>query len=904
MAPPINFEAMKDTVLLQLPLNGNTAGRARAERFLQEKIIVSPRFGDLPYNDGEVWADATQRTRARFVHGFLFFSDWHSSVFLDPEAARVYADAAIGIVRCWAHTYGDSTLLPALSHHDETTAQRLIQLTCLLLRLEAMISDEDFRWLYSLALETARMLASDAFHSGGNNHGMFQDLALMQFAVMCDLIEMDERLGFFSTATARLYAYFSTSFTADGVHVENTPTYHLMVSTHVHGVFEILSQIGHEHADYYRLLLTGAAAYATHALMPNGMYPQISDTAQQSEAPAARQNIFGSQEFVYAASAGRAGVAPAARTLVLPDSGYAIYRSSWTDSDATFAFFSAAYNANYHKHSDDLSFFLRSKGVDLLSEAGPYGYDYKDPLTKYAYSSFAHNCLIVDGTSLPRTDEFSNLTTLEQHDVRTDGFHVTGRTGRLKDTVHTREVEIIEAAGVPRINIVDKIESTGPHSYDLLWNLSPEVEPVIHGQGFELYHAGRKVLDLHFEADVATTVSLHRGETKPKYLGWRFPRFGQAVAAPTVRIRFEGSRATFKTRIRLDDFTYVDRGLTEKTAGWRRAALGRSLNYLAVPAKSAAGTKKLAVVFSAIHQPGDFTFNYKNSLDPTGINALYILDDHGDQGAYYLADHGDRSIFDSVQALIRSELGRLGLDARDLITAGSSKGGSAAIIHGAAAGAGQIIVGAPQVHIGTFLQGPHPNILRFITGSTSDAAIESLDRVVFDAIDSFGENTRLSIVVGDKDHHYRHHVLPLHEHAKSRNAAMDLTVLPGLPHSEIGTVYKQFLTQRVERELAGHTDSPLAYDYADIAATEGVLTASVLARNNCEIAFRLYRDAELHAKLPYGPTTTATWAGLAAGKYRVRVFYRNLEDGTVEAFTTRWAKLAGVGRAGTAGGSS
>ncbi|WP_024367892.1 heparinase II/III domain-containing protein [Arthrobacter sp. TB 26] len=888
----INFQLMKDAVRRQLPISGNPAGRERAERFLNEDIIVSSAFGDLRYDKGEIWADETQRTRARFVHGLIFFGDWHSTVLTDPAVASTFADAAVRVVRQWASIYGDATLLPAVSHHDETTAQRLIQLTCLLTRLEGLVTQEDFEWLSAQALDTARLLASPDFHSGGNNHGMFQDLALLYYAVMCEVADDEERESFFSTATTRLYSYFSTAFTTDGVHVENTPTYHLMVSKQVHGVLEILSAVEHEHAEPYRRLLDRAADYATHAMMPNGMYPPISDTAQQSEAPAARQNIFGRQDFVFAASAGTSGTEPAQRTLVLPDSGYAIYRSSWTDPNATFAFFSAAYNANYHKHSDDLSFFLRSKGLDLLSEAGPYGYDYKDPLTKYAYSSFAHNCVIVDGRSLPRTDDFSHLTTLEQHETRADGFHVTGRTGRLKDTVHNREVEISEQAEVPRIDIVDTVESTGTHTYDMLWNLGPEVEPVIHGQGFELFHAGKKVMDLYFEADVATTVSLHRGETKPRYLGWRFPRFGQALAAPTVRIRFEGNSATIKTRIRLDDFTYQDRGLADQAAGWRRSQVGRNLNYLAVPATSGPGTKKLVVVFTAIHNPGDFTFNYKNSLDPTGVNALYILDDHGDQGAYYFADHGDRSIFDAVQALIKRELERLGLEARDLVTAGSSKGGTAAIIHGAAAEAGEILVGAPQVRVGSFLQGPHPNILQFMTGSTSSEAVQSLDQVVFRAVDRLSENTNLSIVVGEQDHHYRHHVLPLHEYAKSQNKTINLSVLPGLPHSEIGVVYRRFLSQGVEQIIAGQGQDHLAYDYADLNAGEGTLSVSVLARQGCEIAFRLYRDSEMIAKLPYSPRTSATWAGLAAGRYRVRAFYRVAEDGSVNAFTTKWALVS------------
>ena len=65
-----------------------------------------------------------------------------------------------------------------------------------------------------------------------------------------------------------------------------------MVSKNVHGVLEILSKTRHPHAEYYRSLLAGAAQYATHALMPNGMYPPVSDTTQQVETNAARQNIF------------------------------------------------------------------------------------------------------------------------------------------------------------------------------------------------------------------------------------------------------------------------------------------------------------------------------------------------------------------------------------------------------------------------------------------------------------------------------------------------------------------------------------------------------------------------------------------------------------------------------------
>ncbi|XAS65968.1 heparinase II/III family protein [Micrococcaceae bacterium Sec5.7] len=883
---------MKEAVARQLPNSNKKASRSRAEQFLKEGLIVSPRFGPLPYDGGNIWADSTQRARARFVHGFIFFSDWHGTIWSDAQVATSYADSAVSIIRTWAATYADGKQLPAASHHDETTAQRLIQLTALLLELDVLVSEEDYRWLVELALDTARLLDSEKFHSTGNNHGMFQDLALLYFSVLCESIPNEDRQSFFETSTRRLHSYFSSSFTPDGVHVENTPTYHLMVARHVHAVLEILSQISHEHADFYRALLEDAAEYATHALMPNGMYPPISDTTQQFETSAARQNIFGSDEFVYAASAGKHGTRPSSKTLVLPDSGYAIYRSSWGDPHATFAFFSAAYNANYHKHSDDLSFFLRSAGVDLLCEAGAYGYDYKDPLTKFAYSSYAHNCLVVDGISLPRTDKFSHLTTLESHHVREDGYRVTGRTERLKETVHCRTVDIHEASGIPEIDIVDAITSNGDHSYELLWNLGPDVEPVVHGQGFELFHNGRKVMDLQFDADVPTHVSLHTGEKRPKYLGWRFPSFGQVVPSPVVKISFSGNGASIHSRIRLADFNYLDRGLTDGSLAWKRTKGTVGLNHLSVPARTESGSGKLAVVFSAIHQPGDFTFNYKKSVDGSGVHALYILDDFGDQGSYYLADHGDRSIFESVQALIARELARLGLTSADLIMAGSSKGASAAILHGIAAGAGRILAGAPQVKIGSFLRKPHPNILGFIMGDASEEAVTSLDQVMFTAIENKSDATRLSILVGESDHHYRNHVLPLKAHASTHSKALELTVLPGLPHAEIGGVYKSFLSANIHQEILGSREEAMPYSLQASKAAPGELAVRIHRPSGWEAACRLYCGSRLVARTPYSDGTTVAWAGLSPGRYRVRIFLRNPDTSVVRPFTTHWSTVA------------
>src|SRR5687768_6364086 len=98
---PTRFELMKDAVARQLPRSSNIASRSRAERFLRDGTIVSSRFGALPYEDGNVWADSTERARARYLHGFVFFADWHGTVLADSSVAGEYAEIALSMVRRW-----------------------------------------------------------------------------------------------------------------------------------------------------------------------------------------------------------------------------------------------------------------------------------------------------------------------------------------------------------------------------------------------------------------------------------------------------------------------------------------------------------------------------------------------------------------------------------------------------------------------------------------------------------------------------------------------------------------------------------------------------------------------------------------------------------------------------------
>lgn len=334
--------------------------------------------------------------------------------------------------------------------------------------------------------------------------------------------------------------------------------------------------------------------------------------------------------------------------------------------------------------------------------------------------------------------------------------------------------------------------------FRMLWVFDNHIDLVVHGQGFEAVIDGIKILDINFEANVSTSTKFYSEFMDQDLVDLSPAKRVRYDRKTVVVVQFEGAQVSLTTNINSEPFVYRDRGLLTSPEPWSRFVSSVALNYLLLPASSDAGNNILVVAFSAVSGIGDFNFNYRTSLDPTHTNVLYILDDFGDQGSYYLMDHGDHGIFDTVQELIMDIAGKLGVARKNIILIGSSKGGAAAILHGISAGVGHVYVGAPQTRIGSFVSRPHPNILRFMVGAVDMNAVETLDKYLYELVQNTTPMPKISIVVGDADHHYKGHVLPFVDHFKKLNKDIDLEVLPGVPHSEIGLQYRRRLVRYVE----------------------------------------------------------------------------------------------------------
>lgn len=564
-----------------VPVLGDAAARERAGRFLRERVIAARDFPDTAYDDGGCWAAALPRAHARHLHGMMFLADWHQTVLEDgPDGALT---AAVGLFLRWSEVVAELADT-SMAYHDETTAQRLLQL-CRLLDDHASVIDTAARErLLALATSTAELLASDDFYAGSNNHGMFQDLALLRFAAGSEEWLPRTRLlsRVVEVAVERLLAYFTTAFTADGVHVENSPAYHLMVSRSLRDVIPVVRAVAPDRADTLEHIYAGAERFAAHSVMPDGTIAPLGDSKVMTVARTGHSATFTGPAFRFATTG--EGTPPAERTVVFPHGGYAMHRTAWGDPQAYLMTFKAAYLAQYHHHCDDLALTVFGRGRWLLSEAGPNGYDYADPRTRYAYSQHAHNVVVVDGRSLPRVDpEPGGVSLVDQTEepepVPRRGLgrlrdrltrsrppqtppapppllRVTGTNTRFADSRHDRTVTVTEPAGHLHVTVRDVVEHGDgrEHDHEILWHVGPGVEVRLHEDGAELSVGESTVLALSWAGPGRLEAGLVRPRDSGRVQALRFPRFGRHEPATVIRVASRGTRLAVTTTIRAGDW--------------------------------------------------------------------------------------------------------------------------------------------------------------------------------------------------------------------------------------------------------------------------------------------------------------------------------------------------------------
>ncbi len=171
----------------------------------------------------------------------------------------------------------------------------------------------------------------------------------------------------------------------------------------------------------------------------------------------------------------------------------------------------------------------------------------------------------------------------------------------------------------------------------------------------------------------------------------------------------------------------------------------------------------LIVVFSGFNSPDSkiqHTYNYMRTLENLDCNKLFILDNYGPRGCYYLGRGMSHDVENSVISLIDHISKKYRVNNNKIITAGSSKGGTAALYYSLKYKFGYVICGAPQIFIGNYTRYVTRETYDYLIGEEEEGlSLNKLNNLIFDQLGNKSE-TIIFLLTSEKDWQYEKHVLP------------------------------------------------------------------------------------------------------------------------------------------------
>jgi hypothetical protein len=503
----------------------------RGRRMVDDGLLELGPFAAVPAGDFSDWqADPLRNRSWQWRLNWLSFIAYlvaHHAATGDASAIRLAFRAA----RSWLQHFGP----PEAGHgfefawHDHGTAMRAEQLALLI-----RYADTRGLWKLDDHADTATLLvdacvghasrlADDGFYSRHTNHGLIQCRVLLLIAsslrgVTAPLAEWRDK------ALERIAGELRHAFTSEGVHVENSPAYHALVlklflgmmndypAASLGPVRQWMAEVGPKALDFL-----------TRVLRPDGLLPIIGDTEALPVADTFKPAFDGQpayEEFVYARRAGRKGRAPEALHRVWPESGYAVFRSSWAGGDAygraLHLVFKAGATSPYHRQQDDGSIVVCRDGEDWLIDSGMFNYDKTSPIRLYMRSRQAHNTTVLNRPLAdPRSRTPKDSWHVLAHSEADAAPFVEASSRAYAGADIVRRVSL---RGGRAFQVDDTIVATdgSPVDASFLWHVPADKRVEILGAAEVLVHSGtsRQAMRIRVHGDLLDQVECRSGTTK------------------------------------------------------------------------------------------------------------------------------------------------------------------------------------------------------------------------------------------------------------------------------------------------------------------------------------------------------------------------------------------------------
>ena len=261
---------------------------------------------------------------------------------------------------------------PEFFYHDHSLAYRAMNL----LKCIPYASQNILNALLEHISDTGILLSSPLEDNALSNHAYDQAIALFLVANQLSDSHLLKKT-WTSLSLSRLERELEYSFTNDGVHVENSPSYHHGMLTNIHkSLNKVLTTVKHKKIKTYLDNLSNSIPYLAWIIRPDGKTPPIGDSEEKQVSTNLAKEID-----IKSFEEGQEGM------RVFAD-GYAIWKS---DEEQFHMTLKSSNRGRFHRHDDDCSITLWKNGHNLILDSGLLYYQERDADRRQVRSARGHS---------------------------------------------------------------------------------------------------------------------------------------------------------------------------------------------------------------------------------------------------------------------------------------------------------------------------------------------------------------------------------------------------------------------------------------------------------------------------------------------------------------------------------
>ncbi len=423
-------------------------------------------------------------------------------------------EEALEFAEDWYHYHFIEKKSHPFSWYDMAAGIRAIRIAFFLDMIQRgiiHINEERKKNIISLADIHISKLKEDKFINI-SNHGLFQVAGLN---LLCQIASSRPACANTKDFIERKFKeIISGQFTEQGVHTENSPSYHFFVLEDILIQLKALEGISNVES-----IIKKAKSISPWLVFPNKKVVRVGDSGGNKKDISA----FSTDAKKTCMNSGKCFLVGD-----LTASGYAIIRSIPDAKNQSMIFVTGMAHNLGHKHADELSFELFEFNRFIFVDSGKYGYQ-KDDMRNYIVSPAAHNTISLQNKVVPVKSIKLIGSYLKPIQETQDGFQIRGTVS--KQPFFTQERSIFYNPG-KKLRIEDIVLSTNEHTYISSLHLAPDLDPIVKDNGFRVNFKGGFLEAKLISNDCA--ISKIRGQQDP-IIGW--VSVGYLKMTPTTVIR-------------------------------------------------------------------------------------------------------------------------------------------------------------------------------------------------------------------------------------------------------------------------------------------------------------------------------------------------------------------------------